>query len=79
MATWVMAYMRDSLSGLSSGAMQAVSAAFAADAFQAMTAFDRSGELALAGAAIATALVSEAARRARFMSAPRSARARERS
>jgi hypothetical protein len=63
MARWVIAYMRDSLSGLSTGAMQAVSAAFAADAFQAMTAFDLSGELALAGAAIAAALVSETAKR----------------
>jgi propanediol dehydratase small subunit len=40
MARWVIAYVRDSLSGLSTGATQAVSAAFAADAFQAMTAFD---------------------------------------
>jgi hypothetical protein len=39
MATCIIAYIRDSCSGLSSGAMQAARAASPAFAFQAMTAF----------------------------------------
>src|SRR5829696_8742109 len=62
-ATWVIAYMRDSLSGLSTGAMQAASAAFPAYAFHAVTAFGLAWRLALAGAAINAAVVSEIAKR----------------
>jgi hypothetical protein len=62
-ATWVIAYMRDSLSGLSTGAMQAASAAFPAYAFHAVTPFGLAWRLALAGAAITAAVVSETAKR----------------
>src|SRR5215208_5250175 len=62
-ATWVIAYIRDSLSGLSVGAMHAASAAAPAFAFHAVTAFDRAGARALAGAATATATTSETAKR----------------
>src|SRR5215218_2249420 len=62
-ATWVIAYIRDSLSGLSAGAMHAASAASPAFAFHAVTAFARAGARALAGAVTATATMSETAKR----------------
>src|SRR5215216_1883420 len=62
-ATWVIAYMRDSLSGLSAGAMHAASAACPACAFHAVTAFGLECGLALAGAAITAAVVSESVKK----------------
>ena len=53
--------MRDSLSGLSTGAMQAASAACPAFAFHSATAFVRAGGLALAGLAITAAAMTETA------------------
>src|SRR5215217_2353565 len=62
-ATWVIAYIRDSLSGLSAGAMHAASAASPAFAFHAVTALAHAGARALAGAVTATATTSETAKR----------------
>src|SRR5829696_7001638 len=59
-ATWVIAYIRDSLSGLSAGAIHAASAASPAFAFHAVTAFDRAA--AVVGTASASAPRSEAVR-----------------
>ena len=53
--------MRDSLSGLSAGAMQAASAASPACALHALTAFGLQRASALAGAAITAATASEVA------------------
>src|SRR4051812_18887448 len=62
-ATWAIAYMRDSLRGLSAGAMQAARAAFPACAFHAVTAFDRGWGFALAGVTITTAVASATVQR----------------
>jgi len=55
--------MRDLLSGLSTGAIQAAGAAFPACAFHAVTAFGLECGFAPAGAAITAAVVSETAKR----------------